>query len=108
MQAPVIIDYFKSPTTVMTQKIIIQATLYRNYGVPRNLFTRHYKHVKGKLSVLRGHRELLRMRDLRTPLVQTGRRIGDTNHVSMPSDAELIEAQQGGQTAAKVPLIATN
>lgn len=35
-------------------------------------------------------------------------RIGDTNHVSMLSDAELIEAQQGGQTPAKVPLIATN
>ena len=40
--------------------------------------------------------------------VQTKRRIGDTNHVSMLSDAEVIEAQQGGQTATKAPLSATN
>ncbi|KAK1128959.1 hypothetical protein K0M31_020095 [Melipona bicolor] len=33
--------------------------------------------------------------------VQTKRRIGDTNHVSVLSDAEVIEAQQGGQTATK-------
>lgn len=34
--------------------------------------------------------------------------IVNTNHVSMLSDAELIEVQQGGQTVAKVLLIATN
>lgn len=48
------------------------------------------------------------LENLRTLLVRTRRTIGDTNHVSMLSDAELIEAQQGGQTPTKVPLIATN
>lgn len=34
--------------------------------------------------------------------------IVDTNHASMLPDAELIEVQHGGQTVAKVLLIATN